>query len=135
MLMTELLFPTQFPIHNDIKDSHTYYINGDRRIGEYMLSMIKRPFERKYSYIKHNGKIYTTRTATCVNDILNHSIYRKLIDLWNSTKNPKNSTMKMKNDYANTLRTLITDSNTQPSYLSFNGELQKNIDKIKSNAP
>ena len=52
MVMLEILFPTQFPIHNDIKDSHNHYINGNRGISNQMLSMITHPFQRKYSYIK-----------------------------------------------------------------------------------
>jgi hypothetical protein len=133
-IMLELLFPTQFPIHNDIKDSHSYYLSGNRGISNQMLSMITNPFENKYSYIRHNGKIYTTRRVIWVNDMLNHSIYKKLIDLYatrltqgqGSTRN----TVSLTNDINNIIRSIVKGSNTSISYISLNTQFQDRIDAL-----
>lgn len=136
--MLELLFPTQFPIHNDIKDSYTYYIKGDRRIRKQMWSMATHPFENKYSYLKHNGKVYTTRRVIWINDMVNHSLYGKLINAWISKHNipdvnnkPNEKTVRMlDNTIKNVLRTIIRNSKSSISYISLNDVFQNNIDRI-----
>lgn len=79
MLMIELLFPTNFPINNDIKDSYNYYILGNRGIGQNMLSAFQNPLQKKnFSYVKTGGKIYTVRKNIWLNDLLNNPTYWKL---------------------------------------------------------
>jgi len=136
MVMLELLFPTQFPIHNDIKDSYNYYINGNRGISNQMLSMITHPFERKYSYIKHNGKVYTTRRVIWVNDMLNHSIYNKLINLYITRKKQgqhSKSYLNLTNEIDNIIRSIDNKSNSSTSYTSINKKFQDKINNITNN--
>ena len=133
-IMLELLFPTQFPIHNDIKDSHSYYITGNRGISNQMLSMITNPFENKYSYITHNGKIYTTRRVIWVNDMLNHSIYKKLIDLYairlTQGQGSNRNKVSLTNDINNIIRSIVEGSNTSISYSSLNQNFQARINAL-----
>jgi len=136
MVMLELLFPTQFPIHNDIKDSYNHYIKGNRGISNQMLSMITHPFQRKYSYIKHNGNVYTTRTVIWVNDMLNHSIYNKLINLYVTRKKQgqdSKSYINLTNEIDNIIRSIDNKSNSSTSYTSINNDFQNKINKITSN--
>lgn len=135
-VMLEILFPTQFPIHNDIKDSHNYYISGNRGISNHMLSMITHPFQRKYSYIKHNGNVYTTRTVIWVNDMLNHSIYNKLINLYVTRKKQgdgSKSNLKITNEIDNIIRSIDNKSNSSTTYTSINNEFQNQINNIHNN--
>jgi len=135
MVMLELLFPTQFPIHNDIKDSYNHYIKGNRGISNQMLSMITHPFQRKYSYIKHNGNVYTTRTVIWVNDMLNHSIYNKLINLYVTRKKQgqdSKSYINLTNEIDNIIRSIDNKSNSSTSYTSINNDFQNKINKITS---
>lgn len=135
MVMLEILFPTQFPIHNDIKESHNHYIKGNRGISKQMLSMITHPFQRKYSYIKHNGNVYTTRTVIWVNDMLNHSIYNKLINLYVTRKKLgqySKSYLNLTNEIDNIIRSIDDKSNSSTSYTSINDSFQKKINTIKN---
>lgn len=135
MVMLEILFPTQFPIHNDIKDSYNHYIKGNRGISNQMLSMITHPFQRKYSYIKHNGNVYTTRTVIWVNDMLNHSIYNKLINLYVTRKKQgqdSKSYINLTNEIDNIIRSIDNKSNSSTSYTSINNDFQNKINKITS---
>lgn len=136
MVMLEILFPTQFPIHNDIKDSHNHYINGNRGISKQMLSMITHPFESKYSYIKHNGKVYTTRRVIWINDMLNHSIYNKLINLYVTRKKQgkdSKSNLKITNEIDNIIRSIDNKSNSSTTYTSINNNFQEKINNISKN--
>lgn len=131
-VMLELLFPTQFPIHNDIKDSYNYYINGNRGISNQMLSMVFHPFENKYSYIKHNGKVYTTRRVIWINDMLNHSIYKKLINLSATklTQVKSRNTVSITNEINNIIRSIVDESNSSTSYTSVNNTFQDRINAL-----
>ena len=134
MLMIESLFPTQFPIYNNIKDSHSYYINGDRGINKHMFSMITNPFNQPFSYTNHNGKIYTTRRAIWVNDILNHSIYKAVFDKWIDVTKNKNST-STKTRLMNYIKT-ISNSKLSMTYRSLNKKCQQIWDHIiENNSP
>lgn len=131
MLMIELLFPTNFPIYNNIKDSHSYYINGERGIKKHMFSMLTPRFKQPFSYTKHNGKIYTTRRAIWVNDILNHSIYKPAFDKWiDYTKN--NTSISIKTRLMNYIKT-ISNSKMSMTYRSLNIKCQEIWDNIINN--
>ena len=76
MTMIEILFPTKFPVINDI---HTSY---DKVMGKSSLSrMILNPIKPKYfSQLNINGKDYTFKKNIWLNDFLNHPLYRKLLE-------------------------------------------------------
>lgn len=99
MYMLELLFPTQFPVINDLQTSHNVIfenttinkINVDPMISNY------------YSYLKLNGQTHTFKKVIWVNDILNHPIYQKLLSeynkFWNWSVTEKAKHMKVINKY------------------------------------
>jgi len=75
MAMLELLFPTKFPVINDIQTS--YNIVFDK------VSMAFIPLDptlvNHYSYLKLGGETYTFKKLIWINDILNHPVYQRLI--------------------------------------------------------
>lgn len=77
MVMLELILPTKFPAVKDLKESYKIVLNKDGFTDHlYEAGLIKQPF----SYLKINGKVYTTKRVIWLNDILNHPVYEKLID-------------------------------------------------------
>jgi hypothetical protein len=74
--MIEILFPTKFPVINDI---HTSY---DKLIGKSSISrMILNPIITKYfSYLNIGGNTYTFKKNIWLNDFLNNPLYRKLLE-------------------------------------------------------
>ena len=129
MTMLEVLFPTQFPIYNNIKDSHTYYVNGNRSLQKHMLSMITQPFIKKYySYMKHNGETYTISKVIWINDMLNHSVYKDLIEKYQEYITSKTSPLKR--EFNNYLKPLLSDSTSSERYKSIYNNFQEKIDEI-----
>ena len=76
MTMIEILFPTKFPVINDLRTSFDHVFNESS-----IQRMILNPVIRKhFSYLKINGEIYTFKKNIWLNDILNHPMYRRLIN-------------------------------------------------------
>jgi hypothetical protein len=70
----QLLFPTKYPVYQNHYNSHDYVIKESRPISNYMMNYAN-PFVKKYfSYVKHQGKIYTFSRVYWINDFLNHPI-------------------------------------------------------------
>lgn len=70
----QLLFPTKYPVYQNHYNSHDYVIKETRPISNYMMNYAN-PFVKKYfSYVKHQGKIYTLSRVYWINDFLNHPI-------------------------------------------------------------
>lgn len=69
MTMLRLLFPTSYPIMNNIRDSYSILTNKPESL-EYIS---------KFSYINMNSKIYTITNVVWLNDIMNHPMYHQLI--------------------------------------------------------
>jgi len=131
MTMLEVLFPTQFPIYNNIKDSYTYYVNGNRSLQKHMLSMITQPFTKKYySYMKHNGETYTISKVIWINDMLNHSIYSELIEKYQEYIKSSKST-SLKREFNNYLKPLLSHSTSSERYKSIYTNFQNKIDDIQ----
>ena len=75
MTMIEILFPTKFPVINDIQTSYDIVMGNSK-----LKRMVLNPVVTKYfSYLKLNGETYTFKKTIWMNDILNHPDYRKLI--------------------------------------------------------
>ena len=74
MTMIELLFPTRFPVINDL------YTSFDAVMGKAALKPLSlNPILPKYfSYLKLGGT-YTFKKLIWINDVLNHPVYQKLI--------------------------------------------------------
>lgn len=74
MAMLELLFPTRFPVINDL---HTSF---DTVMGKaHLKPLILNPIVPKYySYLKLDH-VYTFKKVMWINDLLNHPVYQKLL--------------------------------------------------------
>ena len=72
--MLEILFPTKFPVINDIQTSYEY-IQNQKSTRPFWFN----PFLTHYfSYLTIGGKIYTVKKTVWLNDILNHPVYQKI---------------------------------------------------------
>ena len=95
MVMLELILPTRFPAIKDLKQSFNVVFNKDRFTDHLYETYYTHPF----SYLKINGKIYTVKRVVWLNDILNHPIYKRLLEqyrkFWTWTREEK---MKIKNN-------------------------------------
>lgn len=90
IIMLNLIFPTSYPSSNNINTSFNKYLKkkpyelkldlGELTRGLNFSGSIDTFFKREYSYLKINGKTYTVSEITWVNDVLNNTIYRQLID-------------------------------------------------------
>jgi len=75
MTMLEILFPTKFPVINDIQTSYDF-IKDKQSTRPFWFN----PFQTHYfSYLKIGGSTYTIKKTVWLNDMLNHPVYRKMI--------------------------------------------------------
>jgi hypothetical protein len=75
MTMLEILFPTKFPVINDIQTSHDFLKDKQST-----RPLWFNPFQKHYfSYLKIGGNTYTVKKTVWLNDILNHPLYRKMV--------------------------------------------------------
>lgn len=75
MIMIEVLFPTKFPVINDIQSSYDFVFDKSK-----LKRMILNPRITKYfSYLKLGESIYTFKKTIWINDILNHPVYQNLL--------------------------------------------------------
>lgn len=96
LAMIELLFPTKFPVINDIQSS--YDIVQER--SKFKNMVLDPMVTNYYCYFKINNEIYTVKKNIWINDILNHPIYQRLITeyrkLWLALEESK---LKIKREY------------------------------------
>lgn len=85
-----LLFPTTFPVVNNLHQSYNYILKNDSTIPLFSIFHHYNPFNFKgsynyfyYSYLKLNGKIYTFKKITWLNDVLNNPVYQKIFIEYN----------------------------------------------------
>jgi hypothetical protein len=85
MIMLDVLFPTSYPSSDNINTSYNkillktpYKFSVDTRN---ITSGIFESSVAEYSYLKLNGKTYTISEVIWMNDLLNHPVYKKLIDM------------------------------------------------------
>ena len=87
MMMLQLLFPTNYPISNNIFSSFekkiikkdTFQVQWKDLIPGFLNSYIDLGLN-KYSYLKIDGKIYTITQVIWLNDIYNNSDYANLVE-------------------------------------------------------
>jgi hypothetical protein len=70
--MLKLLFPTRYPVINDINDSFTMYRGIDPLNTLFFNPLKKAPF----SYLKIDSQTYTVQKVIWMNDFINHPRYR-----------------------------------------------------------
>jgi hypothetical protein len=94
MITLDLLFPTKYPVINDIQTSFDILFENSK-----LKYMIINPLKKNFfSYLRLDGDIYTTKNIIWINDILNHPKYKMLIekyhDFWLSTSKEKKTQLK-----------------------------------------
>ena len=82
MTMIEILFPTKFPVINDIQTSYEI-IQEKSKLRRMVLNPI---ITKYYSYLKLGGETYTFKKLIWMNDILNHPKYQRLISEYRKLK-------------------------------------------------
>jgi len=75
LAMIELIFPTKFPVTNDMQTSYDF-IKGNGIIKYTVLDPMVTNY---YSYFKINDEIYTVKKNIWINDVLNHPVYQRLV--------------------------------------------------------
>jgi hypothetical protein len=80
MLMLSMLFPTSFPLKNNVLSSFDDFIKDTNNTNIDLLN------KSRYSYINYNGKIYTITKVVWLNDILNNPNYISFIKEYNNYK-------------------------------------------------
>jgi len=84
--MLTIFFPTSFPIEENISDSFRTKIQELQTIKTKVsilpnfVSRFLFTSENNYSYIRSGGAVYTVVGTLWINDIINHSEYRKLVE-------------------------------------------------------
>lgn len=97
MTMMEVLFPTKFPVINDIQTSHDY-LKDTQSTRPFWFN----PFQKHYfSYLNINSNKYTIKKTVWLNDILNHPHYRKIITEYIKFKKWADEQMYSTNKYKN----------------------------------
>lgn len=85
--MLEVLFPTKFPVINDLHTSYDMFTNSDSFNGTFFNETLLNPtFEKYFSYLKQGGQIYTFKRLIWLNDVFNHPRYNELIDRCNQLR-------------------------------------------------
>lgn len=84
MTMLRALFPTRFPIENNISDSFGKYGDDFSGIWPEVMKRVTNPAkmifgDSYYSSIKYNGAVYTFTRIIWINDFLNHPHGKELI--------------------------------------------------------
>ena len=80
MLMLSMLFPTSFPLKSNVLSSFDDFIKGSDTTNIDLVN------KSRYSYLSHNGKIYTVTKVVWLNDILNNPNYINFIKEYNNYK-------------------------------------------------
>jgi hypothetical protein len=115
MIMIEVLFPTKFPVINDIQPSYDYVFDRSK-----LKRMILNPRITKYfSYLKLGETVYTFKKTIWINDILNHPVYQTLISqyrkfwIWAGDEKFKYRKILSKNypELPNAIKELATNEN------------------------
>lgn len=97
MTMMEVLFPTKFPVINDVQTSHDYLKDTQSTRPIWF-----NPFQTHYfSYLNINNNKYTIKKTVWLNDILNHPHYRKIITEYIKFKKWADEQMYSTNKYKN----------------------------------
>ena len=86
----KLLFPTTFPVVDNLHESYDLIIKKDSTLP--LFAFIKNPFYRRfyYSHLNLNGSIFTFKKVTWLNDILNNPVYQQIFIEYNRIVPPIN---------------------------------------------
>jgi hypothetical protein len=84
MIMLDLLFPTSFPSDHNINTTYNKYLKKTPYTMNFDMKnitsgLLQTP-SSKFSYLKLNGITYTVSEIVLLNDVINHPVYKKLIE-------------------------------------------------------
>jgi len=138
LLMLDLIFPTSYPIPNNVNSSYDILFNINEfsfSINNLIPNFLKKgiyPNQSFYSYIKLNSGIYTITNVTWINDIYNHSDYSNLVKQFNLLESwKKKESEKLILEIEDKLKKLMSDFSIKGKYF-FNSDNIKYIqDKIE----
>jgi len=78
-IMLLLLFPTKYPMINELSDS-LHYVTSPTKNKKKTYGFLYNPFAAQlYSYLDIGGKKYTTKSVVWLNDIMNHPTYNEFL--------------------------------------------------------
>lgn len=130
MTMLQLLFPTKFPVIDDVGESN------ERRKGN--GNQFINPFAKTYfSYLKMNSETYTIKKVVWLNDVFNHPLYRKLIQAyftfieWRDIE-LENALKRIKDNTERTTLEKTLDSEINEFYIKNAKEQDKKFLRLKS---
>lgn len=101
-IMLQLLFPTTFPLVNNVETSLSYLLTDKTETIPFikpeqnnklnpkkffsfkganiaLFNFLPRKFNRNYSYLKIENSIYTITQVIWINDVMNHPIYKDIL--------------------------------------------------------
>ena len=115
-----LLFPTTFPVVNNLHQSYNYLLKNDSTIPLFSIFHHYNPFNFRgsydyflYSHLNLNGKVYTFKKITWLNDLLNNPVYQKIFIEYNRIIPPLNKYIEQQRikdqNVLNEISELITD--------------------------
>jgi hypothetical protein len=130
MTMMEVLFPTKFPVINDIQTSHDY-LKDTASSRPFWFN----PFQKHYfSYLNINSNKYTIKKTVWLNDILNHPHYRKIITEYIKFKKWADEQMYSTNKYKNPDdQKKEYEENIKTVFEELKTEVNKLYDEVSSN--
>lgn len=105
-LMLQLLFPTTFPLVNNIETSLSYLLTDKTEFIPFvkpiqknklnarnfvsfkgantaLFQFLPAKFNRKFAYLKFDNTIYTVTHVIWINDVMNHPIYKDILLKYN----------------------------------------------------
>ena len=114
-LTLRLLFPTTFPLVNNIDNSLEYIIPSKKIFtikGSNTFNVLPRRFDQKFSYLNIGSEIYTITKTIWNNDVMNHPIYSEILqtykqfDIWKS--DPSNNFLNNAEDETTSMNEILT---------------------------
>lgn len=131
IIMLRLVFPTKYPLIGNVFSSFHSVITGKNEFHlkwtDFLPGFLKnKVFEglSDYSYIKVDGNIYTVTQAIWLNDIYNHTEYKKLIEQFDDLNKWKFKQAAGLGEKLNKKRELFRDTYSNGQYQLSNNDVQ-----------
>jgi hypothetical protein len=131
IIMLRVIFPTKYPLVGNVFSSFHSVITGKNEFHlkwtDFLPGFLKKKvFEglSDYSYIKVDGNIYTVTQAIWLNDIYNHTEYKKLIDQFDDLNKWKSKQVATLGEKLNKKRELFRETYSNGQYQLSNNDVQ-----------